>query len=317
MVELLLAALITISGTVVDNTGAPLPGVTVTLDEGVAARTTVSNTNGEYAFHEVAAGRHTARYQVSGLGEAEQILSVHEGASTFPAPELVMDVEMVTLSCGGPMCQDSPPSTRYDMPLCSDYELNSALLETAASGDRSALVLLQSRYSETLSYFERHRIGVALLGKVEHDSAILRELLEEAQLCVRFPHNDYELSPEFLEWCATAGVPADEHWNLSSNALSAISNERRALPLLHKAIGSTDLTVATIALLGLCDQRDQASLPVIERAIKRFPDDTYLVHALALFRSEAADAIAMKYLQEDQMEEYREIRNQPAEPLDP
>jgi hypothetical protein len=52
-------------------------------------------------------------------------------------------------------------------------------------------------------------------------------------------------------------------------------------------------------------QRDEASLPLIEKAIRRLPD---VVWSLSAFESERADAIAKKYLSAEKWEDYRRER---------
>ena len=86
------------------------------------------------------------------------------------------------LACPPP-CAESP-ATRWDLPSCSEYEFNSALIESGEHGDGSAMELLRQRYAETFTYAERHRIASAIFGRIRDDSAIWNELLPDAENAV-------------------------------------------------------------------------------------------------------------------------------------
>ncbi|HVE72610.1 MAG TPA: carboxypeptidase-like regulatory domain-containing protein [Thermoanaerobaculia bacterium] len=302
---ILLAALVTVSG-IVTAGDAALPGATVTLTDGTVWRTIVTNVEGHYSFPGVPAGTYDVLYELDGLESAKRRVAV-AGANVVVDQKLELGpVETLTISCSFTRCRDDVPTqTSYDDPLCSDYELNGTLIETARAGDRSARDLLRSRYTHTLSLYERSRIGAAL-----DDTGIWRDLLALAELCVRFPREDHEYSQAWLEWCASRNQPAEDHWQASLDALIAISDHARSRDLLRKALESKDDVIASLAVYGLAEQRDLASLPAIEQVLPRFADEIETIQTLALFRSEAADAIAMKFLEDDfEREEYQRIRD--------
>jgi hypothetical protein len=310
MLAILLAALVSVSGTVTDRDGAPLPGVVVKLDGG--ARETVTNAEGRYVFEAVSEGRHEAQYWMPGFEDGLQTFTARDSSVELIPQELKLSpIETITISCGVRSCTDSVPETAYDLPLCSEFELNEALMRAVLTDDRSALDLLHARHAQTFSRYERHRIAGSLLGNLASDAAIARELLAEAETCVRFPRVDDEITPEFLAWCAARDLPAEDLWASSYDALTVISTDPRARALLVKAIESTDRTLVDIAVVGLAEQRDVSALPAIEKAIQRFPGDSWLPTALAVFRSPEADDIALRYLEGEDRDEYLRIRNEP------
>ena len=302
---ILLAALVTISGIVV-NQNVPLPGATVTMSNGALSRTVVAGVEGRYAFPGVAEGAYEIRYELSGFETAQRSVTAREENIVVEPQELmVVTSETITLSCNSPRCNNVPPTTAYDEPLCSDYALNDSLMEAASLGDDSARRLLRMRYDDTLSRVERHRIGVVL-----DDERIWRELLAEAELCVRFPRENDEFSEAWLEWCAARSLPAEAHWYASLDALTAVADNVRARDLLRKALEANDDWIALEAIWGLAEQRDAASLPAIERRLPRFEDNHGAVLALAMFQSDAADVIAMQYLEDEHDRiDYREFRD--------
>lgn len=217
--------------------------------------------------------------------------------------------EEIVLACGA-SCSDHSPSNPYDLPLCSEYELNTALIESAAKGDASSIALLRSRHETADTYSERHRIAGALLRTSSDDAKFWNELVSHAEIAVRFPHVDYEMSPEYLEWCAKRGIAPDEYWYMAFHALEMAGADPRSRPLLLRALASNDGTLLIAAVEGLGKQRHFASLPLIERAFARVPEDAaMLAMYLARFADERADALAMKYLGESDLEAYREWRS--------
>ncbi|HVT57728.1 MAG TPA: TonB-dependent receptor [Thermoanaerobaculia bacterium] len=60
-----------IYGKVSDQTGAPLPGVTVTLDTGVAPQTQVSNAQGEFRFLNLSPGNYKIKTELQGFSTVE------------------------------------------------------------------------------------------------------------------------------------------------------------------------------------------------------------------------------------------------------
>jgi hypothetical protein len=133
-----------------------------------------------------------------------------------------------------PICQQ--PSTPSDPPSCEDSQLDDALIANAQHGDRSAVELLQQRYATAFTTMERFRIGGALLGRVADDSTIWNELSAQAETLL--------LSEE---------KPAAQR-AIAWEALGAIVMDRRARPLLLRALTSADPDIADAAKIGLAMQ---------------------------------------------------------------
>ena len=312
---LLVVALVTVSGTVVDSEGTGLPGTTVTISNGTYSRTAISDVEGRYAFPGVDDGVYDLRSELQGLEPAEQRVEVGQHDVVVPAQVLKFGVEQIVLGCGMRSCNDEPPDDAYDFPLCTDYTAHDHWLEALRNGDRSVIPLLRDRYAQTVSRIERHRLGAALMAE---DAGIFAELMSAAETCTTFPRVDGEWSPAYLEWAAARELPADDHWWLSYDALGHVSSDSRSRAMLLPLLDSRDADLISMAIIGLSDQRATAALPSIGLALARFPDQASSM-ALSLFmmRSPAADELAMQYLDEDSRETYTKARADLAATLPP
>lgn len=293
----------------VTTEGAPLPGCTVTLTSGTVARRTVSDANGLYGFRYAPPGHYDLTIELSGFQKDTRPVEIR-GETLVPAVELRPLVDMITVTCNLHVtCSPEPPSTPFDPPLCADEELHNALIEAAGRGDRSAVGLLRQRYQTANSYREKQRLAAALLGKVSDDRAIWSELHEQAALAVRFPTVDGEYSAEFEEYCRARSEDPVQLWDRAYNALERAGADPRSRPLLYEALKTSDRNLVYAAIWGLATQRDDTALPAIEEAFQRFENlGSEVVLCLALFRSEAADALAMKYLDESSRADYDTVR---------
>ena len=207
-------------------------------------------------------------------------------------------------------CRDEAPETPYEIPSCTDYELHSALIASAETGDASAIALLRKRYDLVDTHSERHRIAAALLKFTPGDTAIWSDVYTEAELAVRFAVVDGDVPEEFEEWCAARGLEPYEHDGVLYDALALVATDARALPLLRKGLETQDSNIAYIVVAGLSSQHQVDSLPAIDKLIERFPDDArWLAMMLKEFEPGQADAIALKYLDDaGDLEIYHEGR---------
>jgi len=233
---------------------------------------------------------------------------------TAPVQPEAVATEVVTVACAARHLCVERPDDEWDEASCSDYELDTALIEAAGHGDRSALALLEQRYGLAKTYRERHRIGIALLGRVADDSAIWNELTLHAENAIRFASDEPGPNKELEAWCAEHGYDADRYGDMAEDTLVSLMNEPRARPLLLRAAHSKRGFLAAIGIYGLCGQRDESLLPQIDEALSKNDealnknDHASLASALAAFHSEAADRIARKYLDEEDLESYHEER---------
>ena len=292
----------TVKGRVVYDDG-PLPGVTVTL----GGREVFTDSEGRYVFDNVPPGSHQLEIELPGFVTTSLRIDVKGPTTVDDAKlELAEVTEPIVMACRA--CDIELPRSKFDRPLCADQDLNDSLIASMETGDRSAIQLLHDRYRAADSYYEQHRIGAALLGKLDDDRAIWNDLVRDASLVLRFARvNDHEFAPELIALAEQAGVTADELWWTSYGAFGRISADPRSRPLLHQALETADEALISLAIIGLGTQRDTASLPAIERALERIAPElrAIAVYALAEFGDERADALGEKYLG-DEYNQYKE-----------
>jgi hypothetical protein len=305
----LFAAAVLVSGLVTADY-TPLPGCTVSLESRSYSAVKTSGADGKYAFAGVPAGTYDLKFHLDGLQDVTRLVTIGETDRVIAAEDLQLDVtESITLACGGP-CNDSAPATRWDLPTCTDYELDTALIESLRNGDRSARDLLLQRYERADTWTEQHRVGGALLGRIPNDAAIWNELFEHATNAVRLSHDETtDPSPELVRWCEERQFDVDNYMSMAIDAFEVASHDERARPLLRQALQANEQYLLFLAITGLGEQHDENALPAIEKTLERLPDEApMLTLALAAFKSERADAIAKKYVGEDD-QEYQQWRN--------
>lgn len=316
-VFLLLVTLVSISMAAVPSSrvagrvmfdNAPLPGCTVRLQSATMSRTVVTDVEGRYAFPGVAEGEYEIDFELDGLKPAQQRVLVRDEPVVVPVQEL--ESAEIVLACG--YCIDEPPADPYGPPLCSDDRMNSTLIESAEKGDASAVELLRSRFETADTYGQRHLIARTLLRRTSNDAKFWNELISYAEIAVRFPRVNDELSPEYLEWCAERGLVGEQHWDVASHALELSAADPRSHPLLLRALATNDITLLFAALEGLAKQQDFDSLSLIDEALARMPEDerAMLATMLIYFADERADAVAMKYLDPDGSAVYQQQRSE-------
>jgi len=292
----LLAAVASVTGTV--STGGAAPGVTVTLRSGSTILTQITDVHGGYAFHNLPLGHYDVTYELQGLPPETRSINVRGGGNALPPVEIA---ETLTTGCSR-ACQEEPPATRFDVPTCDDYELDTALIAAAKRGDRSAVELLQQRYAAAFTYAEHYRIAAALLGRMRDDSAIWNELEEHAERLIAVDANEKKLRTYAREH----GYDSEEYLGVAWDAFVATFEDRRARPLLLRALASDDDGLAEAGLLAFAEKPGDAPLAEIDAAVTRHPE---LASSLAYFDSDAVEAMAMKYLKDDsERAEYRRVR---------
>jgi hypothetical protein len=224
--------------------------------------------------------------------------------AVLAAPTATGETIVVTLDCGA-TCSDEPPATRFDRPLCVEETLHDALIDSAARGDRSALALLRRRYETADTYQERHRLASALLTHLPNADAIWNELAEQASMAIRFaPDEDGAYPLELQQYCEARGLDTDQFWWMSWDALVTAGAHARSRTLLHQALGSSNRDLLMAAVHGFASQGDGSALPAIAAALERFGDQIGLAFLLVTFNTPEADALAFKYLHDDDRIEY-------------
>ena len=295
---------------IVQNGGTPLPGCTVTLTapSGTTHRV-VSGVDGRYRLGGLNPGLYAMQIELAGLETIERdITVVADSENVQPVEEMKIDSDVteITLACGGPPCTGHPPESIWDDPACADYELDEALLSAIERGDRSALDLARRRHDSATTYAQKHRLAAGLLRRVPNDSVYWNELFQHAENHVRFAGAREQLE----QWCAERDYPADDYWNMSWYALDKAAADPRARPLLLRALKvRDDVDVIATAIAGLSNHRDERDLAAIKEALDANPDDAgHLATLLELFKSEAADQLAFRYMDAEQREWFAQYR---------
>lgn len=289
--------------------GKPLPGVSVAITCNGRTSNAVTNEEGEYGVAVASSRRCTLHLTLEDFQPVLRDITVRDGENDAGTDEMKLTAvpETITLACG-PRCSEEPAVHVWDDPLCSEYALNDALITAwSEQHEPSAVALLTTRWRQTVSGMERHRIAAALLGTAV-DAEAWAELEREAELAVRFPQlADGTPMPEFKEWCEARGLDAYQYrWNLE-DALQSAGNDKRSRALLLRALTTDDWELIAIAILALGAQHDETSLPKIDEALQRVvTKERYqnLPAALSAFESDAADALALKYLDAARREDY-------------
>lgn len=198
--------------------------------------------------------------------------------------------EELVFNCSSPCAVDAAPETRFDRPSCTEYDFDSALIESMRRGDSSARELLKQRHDTTFTDDERLRLAGALLRHVDDDRAYWDEIFLLATNAVMMK------SPEFPP-------------PLNYGALDLAGTDPRGHDLLVRALESHDPTVVAGAIVGIGRQNDESLLPAIEKALERFPGQ-HLGYALYTFHSPAAEALAKRVLSAEEFEGFKQARDE-------
>ena len=308
LATILLLAVTSVEG-VVTVDGGPLPGCTITLTSASGTqRNAISDANGAYRLAAVEPGGSTLRLELSGFDPIEREIDVVvDQANVVATEELAMPeatTEELVLSCFSPPCTEELPSSVWSYPACTDYELDTALIESMQRGDRSALDLARQRYASATTYAEKHRLAAELLRRLPDDGIYWNELREHAQNALRFSAR----GEVFERWCEERGFPPDDYEAMANSAFALAAEDPRARPMLLEALKNEDAWIFGSAILGFAKQRDESALPAIEEALRKREDVGTLAGLLAAYLSDAADRIAFLFLRAEDREEYERAR---------
>jgi hypothetical protein len=101
-----------IYGTVTDASGAPLPGVTITIDAGGLQQTFVTDANGAYRFLRLPPGRYRVTAELSGFRTVVRNVDVNIGANTdIPLRLSAAMSETLTVTAATPLVDTRDVST--------------------------------------------------------------------------------------------------------------------------------------------------------------------------------------------------------------
>jgi hypothetical protein len=125
-----------------------------------------------------------------------------------------------------------------------------------------------------------------------------------------------EPSPEFVAWADAhnlphAGLLEESKYLLPGKVmLLGWSRDSRAIPLLRRALSSTNYMIEIAAAMGLAEIRDKGSIPFIVDACKNAPADAAaaIAESLVYFDDDAAQGAVDRYIRKDTAKIYRDAR---------
>lgn len=125
--------------------------------------------------------------------------------------------------------------------------------------------------------------------------------------CTDVPANEWDQpSWRFAKYCDEKNLPPD-YESVMFDALFAVEDDARSRSMLIGILEkSSDFTLLGCAVAGLARQHDESALSAIAEALKRSAESHDLAFALAFYGSAAADEIALKYIPENERDEYRQ-----------
>lgn len=250
-----------VRGTVLDSDHGPIPGCLVVLSKDEFQRFAVSQVDGEYSIFVVLPGTYDLRFELPGFHSETETITVTGDTVVSPrAMRVSSDITVVTVTCGGPPCDDDTPKRAYDLPLCAEYERDSLLIDALGHGDRSALDSLERRFDAEVTYAEKHRTARALLRRASDDRRYWSALESFANDAVRFAYVGGQPPRAFVEWCEQHGARLETHRALAIGALFDEPFDARMRPWVERALQTTDLDLIKRAMLVMAKRRDE-SLP--------------------------------------------------------
>ncbi len=272
ILALVLAA--TVQGTVVMD-DLPLPGVTVRL----GAQSTVTDANGRYAFFDVGDGKHVVEPELVGLGGEPRTITV--AGRDVDTGALVMTPVATNCAMTIKFCSDTPPAVRWDEAQCIDR-------------DSEDIAELRARFVSTIAVDERIADAGALLMRGDGSAAVWNELATWAAMALRFAGHGRTMNMRFVAWAREQGAEPRVAQRALQSAFFFVAQDPRGRSLALQALRTKDDDLVFSAIHGLVKQRDDAALPIIERALRE-PDRTWMLDAIDAEASDAARAMAAKF----------------------
>lgn len=121
-------------------------------------------------------------------------------------------------------------------------------------------------------------------------------------------------SPSLEAWAKAHNTPVEvafgnaEYVWPSRILFLAATGDRRAIPILQKAMSSPSLTIQAMAAKGLAEFQDKNSVPLIMESLKRAPKQAAeaIADSLAYFDDPQIQDMAAKYLSSERIKSIRE-----------
>jgi hypothetical protein len=191
------------------------------------------------------------------------------------------------------------------------------------AGPVRAVPILHDLFANSQETEVKERIAGALVKLGDKDDAYFDFMLIQATKVVEnytpFPFRlapeetpiskPQELSPEFVAWAKSQGLPVDSValgstveeaiYTIPGRLLQlAMTGDTRAIPVLRRGLSSPNIMIQIMAARGLAQLKDNDSIPLIIDACERAPTaaPAIAIFALRSFDDPRAQSVAQSYL---------------------
>jgi hypothetical protein len=187
------------------------------------------------------------------------------------------------------------------------------IAQLAQAGVVDAIPELKKQFAASQDEITREAVARALVKLGDKDPIYWDYLAREATVAVDsdepFPSGfgaDGKmapgLSPQFTAWAKTHNLTTEAAADLATHDLPskvmflAWTGDRRAIPLLRRALSSPNFLIQEVGAEGLTDLQDKASIPFIIAACRNAPAE--VASGLAEFLAEFDDTVAQRAAKE-------------------
>jgi hypothetical protein len=184
-----------------------------------------------------------------------------------------------------------------------------------------AIPVLKERFALVTDSTTKMHIASALVRLGDKDDTYWNFLEKQASAAVDSPDFRFvdsrgkivpnQLSPEFLAWAKAHDLSPDPVYGLpGSLILLGRTGDPRGIPLLRRALLSSNFIIQAIAAKGLAQIQDKDSIPLIIDACQRGPAEAAagMAQSLVFFDDPRAQSAVDMYLPKDLAKAYREGR---------
>jgi hypothetical protein len=317
MVPLLLAASLALpalaeTGTVrgvVEFDGRGLPGTMVTV-AGATIQTATPDVDGRYELQGVAPGDYVLTFEFPGDFVTETT-AIHVNPCENDVPKQTMRLLKRQPRPSEQNYCGETPQRATDLPSCADYEFDQSLIEAARTGDPSASELLRRRHDTALSLAERFTIDGALLRHGD-DQRYFDEVLDHGRRQLLVRDVGEPVNEELAAWCAARDIDPEAYAAMVGLPFLIATADPRGRALAIDALATGNADVVMLAIDGLAIAGDQTAFSAMRSAIVRLGDrKAEAAQLMYNFQSEAADRLALEFLDEDRARLYLSLREEP------
>jgi HEAT repeat protein len=184
----------------------------------------------------------------------------------------------------------------------------------ARAGAVEAIPILKQQFARVEDPFLKAKIASALVKMGEKDNTYWQYLVKLATRAVESDAPDFA-SPEFETWVKARNLSpseTEEQMFLLPGAvgLLALTGDLRAVPLLRRALLSSNHLTEIAAAMGLAELHDKESIPLIIEACKKASPEiaAVIAESLVYFDDNSAQSAVDQYIPEDRARVYRDAR---------